>query len=323
MDRVTALKSYQETVSIRIPEFRSGMEEYLLQHSQELEDLVKNAVDLLGKEMERKGKEYVSFLYFSLLKTDLIQGKNRFLFHGLDMRWYLDEEPVEVYVDAGTLLEPLRQVWGFMDENNGGYGGAVNRYDIQNIFFDEIGIYNNILCQILRYRLRDWEQKGIFSSIALAPYWVLKWGEYRDSSEILVRVDRTEKQADMWKKEIGKAAREPETLVFGYWYKGEFEGNTLEGLDMRFTVFEECRLKKITFKNCNMEGSRFSKSMLMECRFENCSLWGADFRSSGFEKGSFEGSELTAAVFPAESIPYLDISAEQLQALYIDREESK
>ena len=221
---------------------------------------------------------------------------------------------------AGELLEPLRQLWKGMQEVDGGNGGAVNSYDIQNLFFDEIGVYNSILSQILRYRLREWEQKGIFDKVIRAPYWLLKWGEYRDSSEILVRVDRTEKDVSTWKKEIAKAAHEPETLIFSYWYQGKYEGNTLEGLDMRFTVFEECGLKNITFKNCNLEGSRFPKSSLTGCRFENCILWGADFRTCSFEQASFEGSKLEVAVFPAKSIPFLDISAEQLQVLYMDRE---
>ena len=56
-------------------------------------------------------------------------------------------------------------------------------------------------------------------------------------------------------------------------------------------------------------------------QFEGCNLWGADFRECTFEQTSFAGAELTAAVFPAESVPFLEISAEQLQVIRLDREE--
>ena len=51
------------------------------------------------------------------------------------------------------------------------------------------------------------------------------------------------------------------------------------------------------------------------------SLCGADFGGCRFERTSFDGAELAAAVFPAESVPFLGISAEQLQVIGLAREE--
>ncbi|MGN0403375.1 MAG: pentapeptide repeat-containing protein [Acetatifactor sp.] len=321
MEREAALQSYREKVSGKIADFRSNMEKYLMEHAGYLEDMVKSGMDRLGDQMKKQEKEYVCFLYISVLKTDLINRNYRIFLHGLDMSWYLDDEPVEAYVDAEELFQPFENLRNMLEEANNGYGGAISVYDIQNLLFEELSLVNSMICQILRYRLRDWEVKGIFDQVVRSPYWLLKWGEYRDKSEFLIQVDRVEKSDSAWKEELAKAAHNPEKMIFSYWYKGHCQGKNPQNLDMRFITFEECFIQDIKFNHCNMEGSRFPKSKINGCRFEGCDLSGADFRDCSFENTSFAGTELMSAIFPAESLPFLDISAEQLQVIHVYRGE--
>lgn len=321
MERDKVLKEYQEAVAGVISDFRSNMMEYLMEHAGYLENMVKEGMKLLGEQMKKQEKEYVCFLYFSSLKIDLIDRKYRLLLHGMDARWYLDEEPVEVYVDATELYAPFDKLRNALEEANRGYGGAISIYDIQNLLFEELHYIDTVVCQILRYALRDWEEKGIFDNVPRSPYWLLKWGEYRDRAEFVIQTDRVEKPASAWKKELTKAVHNSEQMVFSYWYKGKCEKKSPKDIDMRFITFEECSVRDIAFKNCNMEGSRFPKSKVINCSFEGCNLSGEDFRSCSFENTSFAGATLTAAIFPAESVPFLEISAEQLQAIIIDRGE--
>lgn len=323
MDRETALLDYKEAVSEKISSFRSRMGEHVLEHAEDLEALVERAMELLGEKMEEQGKEYVCFMYFSLLKTDLLDRNYRVHLHGLDISWYMDNEPAEVYVDVKELFTPFDELWDELIQANQGFGVSVNDYDIRNLLFDELAVIDNMICQILRYRLRDWEKKGIFDPVIRSPYWILRWGEYRDQTEILVQTDRVEKEPGIWKAELLKTARRPENMVFSYWYKGTYENRTIKDMDMRFITFEDSSIKNVAFQNCNLEGSRFPGSRFVGCSFEGCNLWGADFRESAFEQTSFAGAELTAAVFPAESVPFLEISAEQLQVIRLDREVQK
>ncbi len=321
MDRETALQNYKEEISEKISAFRSRMGDHVLKHAEDLEALVEKAMKLLGDQMAKQEKEYVCFMYFSLLKTDLINRNYRVLLHGLDISWYMDNEPAEVYVDVKELFMPFDELWNCLAAANQGYGGFVNDYDIRNMLFDELTIIDNMICQILRYRLRDWERKGIFDPVTRSPYWILRWGEYRDQSEILVQTDRVEKAPGVWKAELLKTGRKPENMVFSYWYKGTYENRTIKDMDMRFITFEGSTIQNVVFQNCNLEGSRFPGSRLVGCSFEGCNLWGADFRECAFEQTSLAGAELSAAVFPAESVPFLNISAEQLQVIRLDREE--
>lgn len=321
MDRETALQNYMEAVSENISAFRTRMGDHVMDHAEDLEALVEKAMKLLGEQMEKQEKEYVSFMYFSFLKTDILNRNYRLQLHGLDISWYLDNEPAEVYVDAKELLIPFDKLWDELIRAAQGYGVFVNEYDIRNLLFEELHVIDYMICQILRYRLRDWEKKGIFDSVTRSPYWTLRWGEYRDLTEILVQTDRVEKEPGIWISELVKNARKPENMVFSYWYKGTYENRTIKDMDLRFITFEDSLLQNIKFQNCNLEGSRFPGSRLVGCSFEGCNLWGADLRECTFEETSFAGAELTAATFPAESVPFLEIGAEQLQVIRLDREE--
>lgn len=319
MDRETALQDYQKSVEGAVLDFRGSLGAYLTDHAAYMEDMVRTGMQLLGEQMKKQGKEYVCYLYFSLLRVDLLERRYRFYLHGLDMRWYLDDEPAEVYVDATELFVPIEKLLDALEKADKGYGGAINRYDIWNMVFDELPLFNSIICHILRYCLREWEEKGIFDNVARSLYWLVKWGEYRDQSEFLLQTDRVEKPDTAWKEELTRATHKPENMVFSYWYKAACGGKNPKDLDMRFITFEECVVKDMAFENCNMEGSRFPKSKIVGCSFSGCCLTGADFRKCSFEKTSFAGAVLTGAVFPAQSVPFLDIDAQQLQTIYLDR----
>ena len=321
MEREYALETYQKTAEEIRKRYRESLGPYLTERAKQLETLVKTSMDLLGERMGEMGKEYVSYLYLSVLKTDLLFHRSRLFAHALDVRWYLDEEPAETDIDAGDLLDPLYRLWDELTEAARGSAGAVNRYDVQNLVFEELKALDGMVSGILRWRLRDWEEKKIFSGITLAPCWMLKWGEYRDQTEMLVQTQRVEKEAGAWEKSLKKASRKPETMVFGYWYQETCQGTRAKEIDMRFTVFESCRLQDLAFDHCNLEGSRFVGSHLKDCSFSGCGLQGADFTGCGLEQVSFEGADLTGAIFPAEAVPFLHLDADQLQTIQLKREE--
>ena len=62
MDRETALQTYQNNVSERIKEFQSHIGDYILERAEALEAMVKTAMDLLGEQMKKQGKEYVCYI---------------------------------------------------------------------------------------------------------------------------------------------------------------------------------------------------------------------------------------------------------------------
>lgn len=323
MNREKAMGRYKEEVEVMLREYRIHMAKHIQERAEDLESMVKGAMDELGSRMEAQQKEYVSFLFISALKTDLIQRNYQFLLHAMDLRWYLDDESIEVYFSAGALFEPWEQLWDRLIEKSHAYRGAVNLYDIQHILFGELEVMDAVIALILRYQLRDWEKKGIFSKVTLPPYWLLKWGEYRDQMEFILHTDRGEKDESVWKGELKKAVHKPETMVFSYWYRVAYRDYTMKELDMRFMVFEESNLEGMAFHGCNLEGARFSKCTMTDCSFEGCRLWGADFTGCTLKGVSFQNADLTNAILPAPSLPFLNLTPEQLQLIGLAQEEEE
>ncbi len=321
MEREQALQEFEERVRKILEDFRDRMSRHLTDNGSLLESLVDEAVSRLGKEMKAKKKEYVGYLYGSVLKTDLLERRYRFFFHAMDLRWYLDENPLEVGVDAKALFVPFDEVWDALTEESQDYKGMVNRYDIQNIMFAELQNMDALISALLRWRLRDWEKKKAFAELILSPYWIFKWGEYRDQSEFILQTDKVRKEEGLWEAELKKARHKPETLIFSYWYQGQFTGSHVQKTDMRFIVFDDCVLRDMDFKACDLQGSRFPKSRLNGCGFDGCSLIGADFTDCILEKVSFRGADLTGALIPAESVPFLNLDADQFQCMIPVRKE--
>lgn len=321
MERDDLIHKYHQEITDILEQYQLQMGHHLLEQADFLEKQVGMVMKVLGEKMKQQQKEYVSFLYISIPKVDLIHRKYQFLLHAMNHLWYLDEESIEVYFEAGDLFHPFDEVWDRLNEISREYFGYVNCYDIQNIMFQELKFIDHTISHILRYRLRDWEKKGFFTDVTLAPYWLLKWGDDRGESEFILQTDRTVKEKATWKKDVKKARYKPETLVFSYWYQEEHKGSRLKDINMKFIVFEETKLSDMVFYQCDMEGSRFNRTHLQNCSFENCNLWGADFTGATFEQVSFTGAELTGAVFPAESIPFLNLEPGQLQAIFLQRED--
>lgn len=102
MDRETALQNYREAVSRKIAAFRSHMGDSVLEHAEDWEAVVEKAMKLLGEQMEKQGKEYVCFLYFSLLKSDTINRNYRVLCTGAGMEIPICQQDISGYKGCGA-----------------------------------------------------------------------------------------------------------------------------------------------------------------------------------------------------------------------------
>ena len=322
MDRETALREFQSVTADRRESYRMQIALCLAKHKEELEEVIHEASRKLGQQMKALKKEYVSFLYGSVLKSDVIQNKYRFYFHAMTLQWYLDDEPAEAYVDADTILRPFVELRENLTDEVKKYNGKVNQYDIWKLLFEELSYLDAVIAGILRYQLQDWERKEIFSDLTLSPYWIFKWGEYRGQTQFVLATDRVPKEKGIWEEEIRKAKQDKEALVFSYWYQGEYEKSRLHKLDMRFSVFEQCRLTGICLEQCNMEGCRFPDSRISCASFEGSNLTGADFTRCEREQVSFTGTELTGTKFRSEQVPFLNLTPDQLQDAILVREET-
>ena len=281
--------------------------------------ILKQVFYSIREEAGRMEKEKLMFFHFSLLRTDLLNRKYNVLVQALDARWYLDTEPLELTFSLDVLFQVLNPVWDQLSDGTRKYIGKVNSCDVDIIMQQLAMECNGLLCHQLRFMLRDIEENKDFAATPKQEAWYIRWGEYRDNSEIVASADRIAKDQQTWSRSVRKAAQKEEELVAGYWYGAELGDTDCRNLPMYFINFEDCTLKNISFAHANMTGARFRNCRIEGCSFEETVLRQADFMDCTWENNVFTGADVTNAVFMEQELPFVHLEAEQLQDILIDR----
>lgn len=321
MDREQALEQFLEEQREHIVQIRKEFMEELLLHIKELKQIVDKQFILLNQKIKEAEKEVVMFLYFSLLKIDVLHRKYTVILTAQDFRWYLDPETIELSFSIDFLFDPLNKLWDKLLLEQKKYVEKINSYDVRKIIFEELAIYNSSIALALRYAYRDIEEESFYQELPKMSYFCIRWGEYRDKTEIIIQIDREKKTEREWKKELAKTEKKSDQLVFSYWYEGAFSSYDISTKNLQFITFENCSLSECTFDEANLIGAKFLHTKLYKISFARCLLSDVDFSTCKLEQVNFQDADLTNAIFEEEAIPYLPLSPNQLQVIQIKRKE--
>lgn len=297
--------------------------ERLGEQAVELSELLKQVLVSLREEVKRLEKEKLMYVYFSLLRADLLNREYRVMVQAMDARWYLDTEPVNFTFAMDDFFSVLNPLWQQMLDGSRKYMGKVNSYDVHNRMQDLVMDCNRLLAHQLRFMLRDIEENEDFADIPKEEIWSVYWGEYRDQSEIIACVDRTVKDQRTWERMVRKTEDQPDALVSGCWYETGLRGCECRDKELCFTRFERCDLTAVSFDRSNLAGARFLNCRLTGCSFCGCNLRQTEFTDCTWENTVFTGADLTHAVFTEQGLPAHCLEPEQLQVILVDIKEEE
>lgn len=316
MIRQEALQIFEKYKKIVLQSHKPKFWDHLQKNAVPLRKTIEEAMrELKEKAFEKKDMVYFQF---SLLRIDILSRNYTVLLHAYDNRWYLDEEPVSVTLNLNFLFHTLNEVWDQLESESKRYVGKINSYDVANTIFQEAIYCNDLIAHSLRFIIRDIEKNEDFMAISKADLWVLRWGEYRDQSEIVIQRDRRKKEQKDWEKALNTVKEKEDHLVASYWYQMDIkEGNCKES-QLYFIGFEKSKLKDMDFTQASLLGALFKECEMTKCQFRGAILKETDFRGSHFEEVSFEGADLTNAIFSRDQVPHLNLSPEQLQQIIIE-----
>ena len=91
--------------------------------------------------------------------------------------------------------------------------------------------------------------------------------------------------------------------------------------DLRSSDFSNGVLKNVDFSNSDMFIDNFVNSKLSNVSFNGCTLSSADFSNAVFENVDFQNADLKDAIFSRKDIPFLHLSPQQLQDVFIGDDE--
>ena len=321
MEREELLLQFREEKKQMIENYQMLFSKNLLEQAEKLGELVIENLKLLNQKVKEQKKEPLMFLYFALLKVDVIQKKYQILVQAQDFRWYFDDKAIEFYVPIDFLFESFQTLWEQLYIQSKKYVGKVSVYDVREIMFEELKKCQSSIAHVLRYLLRNVEKEEWFLEIFRTDYYVIRWGEYRDEAEILLRVDKKKKDQKEWEKELKNSMTQKENMVFSYWYQMELQGVHCEEVEMEFMTLEDCELKEVVFYKVNLSQASFLNSHFINCKFLECELVDASFSGSSFQDTCFEKCELTNTIFSSGQVNGLGLTQEELAVILVQEEE--
>lgn len=278
--------------------FVSGMETGV----EEMMGRLYNAFGEIADQAQEREKPMCVFFLFSLLRYDLMQDMARVRLDVMDAGWFLDKEPLYAEVDLSFLFTPYfgwrTQLLTDMRE----YRGKINKYDVERMVQEEVMSAVGILTQILRLSFRRIEVQENFARIPKGLFWEIRFGEYRDYSEVVIQMNRELRKEEEWLEKIADEEETPGRMQFGCWHKAEITGGKCQGKDLDFIVFEECSLKETDFGSAQMTGARFLNCRLENCSFRKANLTQAEFDHCQFADCDFAEADLQQAVFSLEGL---------------------
>lgn len=321
MTRAEALKKFLDNHQEEKEEIRKKFLEGIGEKSDQIIDTIFQAFDDLGEVSENQQKEDCVHFLFGLQRCDLLKNRAIIRLDVMGPAWYMDEDRLTTQLDLTFLFceyfewkeKLLLEIRSFM--------GKVNRYDVEILVQDEIINSNQLIVQFLRFAFRNLEEQECFSRIGKMPYWIIRWGEYRNYSEIVLRVNREEGKEAVWLEQLERSGEDADAMVAEYWYKTDIHEGDCEKKRMYFTTFEECSLSKINFGKAGLMGARFIRCRLEGCNFTEANLRQADFEDCQFEDNVFKGAELFQATFSEQGFPRENFTENQLKEMFLVRME--
>ncbi len=295
-------------------------EEVMQQISQKLEQLIERifeAFEEIRKKADQQKKEDCVHFLFGLQRCDLLSNKARVRLDVMNPAWYMDEDKLTVQLDLTFLFESYFAWKERLLLDMRSYMGKVNQYDVENLIQEEIISGNRLIAHPLRFAFRNLEEQKCFRQIKKLPYWIIRWGEYKDYSEIVMRVNREERGEAAWLEAIERYSEDKEVLTAEYWYKVDILTGDCQKKQMFFTTFEECNIRHMDFSKAEMRGVRFIRCSLDNCKFTKANLQQADFEDCEFMDSDFTGANMSQATFSKKNFPWEFFEESQLKEMFL------
>lgn len=302
MTRAEALEQFKDRhcgeKEVLEGEFADGIET-------SVDDIMKRFLEAFGEiadQARKQDKPMCVFFLFSLLRHDLLQDMARIRLDVMDGSWFLDKEPLYAELDLSFLFAPYFRWRAKLLTDMREYMGKINKYDVELMVQEAVMSAAGILTQILRILFRGIEEQENFAGIPKGAFWEIQFGEYRDYSEPIIRMNREPRREEEWLEKLEDEDENSGKMQFGWWHGMELTGGNCQKKNLDFIVFEECSLKDINFQGAQMTGARFLSCRLEKCNFKQADLTQAEFDNCQFTDCDFTQARLQQAVFSLEGL---------------------
>lgn len=355
MNREESLEEFNEKVVKNLEEeSKTEFERIFNENEEKIKELIMNGMKSLIK---GANENKIAVFQFELLRINILNESYKILIHGYNSLWYLDSTSIYEEIDLNFLFKPFVSFKEKLIKEKKIYMGKVNDYDIEKIIFHIVVKCYMDMSKVVRNWFWNLDEEEWMKERSVGDFYTVKWSEYQGKSETLFVMDERKKNIEEFLK-LMKQPKEKLPFVYAVGKESVLVDGDFTGQNMLFINFKGSKLKNINFSEGNMARGQFKNTEINKCKFTNSTLIGASFESSkikdsdftngncigiDFSKAelryvdfsyaklknsnfidaqlknvSFDGADLEEAIFSAKDIPFINLSPEQLQTIYID-----
>lgn len=233
-----------------------------------------------------KDKRLIAFITYSMLRVNLMKGKNAYLVEVSNPMWFLDDDSLKFEYNADWAFRYLEYYEEKLNHLRKPYMGRIGEHHIKRLMFKEASKYNEYIVALIRYSLKDIEDVKDFEKLDFFGEFEVRVGEYRDRLETVYRRDITKKESFII-KEYFEEKDEDDTYSYRVYKNLNLSRGNYRGLDFRYCDFRKSDLK----------GSNIRMFILIGTNFEGVCLKGSDIRRTLIYEANFKGADLKKASF--------------------------
>ncbi|MCP3808123.1 pentapeptide repeat-containing protein [Paenibacillus sp. Lou8.1] len=319
-----------------------ALEAHFQNHKCSLAKTFRNSLEqVLGKVMlmQQEGtKQSLGYISYSMLRTELANGRATYLVEALDKRWLMDLHSCRDTYNADWAFRYLDEWETELSKHAKKYGGRIGLDDIQRMKLRAAIHIHQYIIALARFSITEaWLDEIQFAhEIQLEDVFELRVGEYWDQSEVVFKRDVRAKDSSVMKDWLEE--KKPYDYIHEVFRGIDGSQGNYKGIRLQYADLNESSFINSVFTKGNLIGSRWNKACLIEAdfsgcliqeaRFEKANLRGASFRDAvavpgiyqserwerpGFQPVSFAGADLTGATFQDAYLQDADFTGAILQ----------
>jgi len=249
---------------------------------------------------EAGNKGAISFIHFSVLRTNILTKRHILRLDAYDENWYADRVECdgtynvhEFYVWLDKFAESIETAQRTIYKN-----AKLN--DVHRIVFEESNKYLFFVAELIRAGMKKAAGTEWFQGVKRNAVFVVCIGGYQDKSDILYKEDSTVKDANEVKRRL--EAKHKPAYSHEICENVNLSGGDYGGISLLYSDFTGCDFSGSSFRDTVILFSSFKQTVLKNVDMEKTKIVDADFSGAVLEDVSFKDAELNYLSFASAKL---------------------
>ncbi|AJH01438.1 hypothetical protein LF65_04909 [Clostridium beijerinckii] len=133
--------------------------------------------------LQKEGlKGEIKYIYFSMLRTSILENKGEWRIDLYDEKWFVDKEECSINIELDFVYEPLFKHMKELSKKKKEYLRTIKEKDIEYIKLAEANKYHSLALNIIRGILQEFLECASYKEMEKKEDIVIMAGEYMDTA---------------------------------------------------------------------------------------------------------------------------------------------